>query len=99
MDRSGRAAFRSLWRAQRHVFVNDTAAQTEAKRRIRAAFRTAKVTTPREREQHVRVAEDTARLLRDTVVQAKLNPETRNYRARFGKQHVTTKGEPDSEII
>jgi hypothetical protein len=99
MERSGRAAFRSLWRAQQQVFANDAAAQTEAKRRIRAAFRTAKVTTPREREQNVRVAEDTARLLRDTVVQAKLNPDKLNYRAQFGKQHVTSKGEPDSEIL
>ncbi len=99
MDRAGRAAYRTLWRAQRDVFVSDALAQAEAKKRMRVAFRSAKVTTDKEREQQVRVALDTAQLLRQTVVQAKFNPATSHYKAKFGKQHLTTKAEADTELI
>jgi hypothetical protein len=95
MDRASSMAFRNLWRAQRAVFVNDPPAQLEAKRRIRAAFRSAKVSSSgKDREKQILIANDTARLLRDSVVQAVYKDEGR-YKASFKEIHMTKKGETE----
>ncbi len=96
MDRAAKSAFRNLWRAQRTVFANDPPAQLEAKKRIRSGFRSAKAaSSPKEREKQILVANDTARLLRDTVVQAVLNEKEMRYKATFKESHMTTKGETE----
>jgi hypothetical protein len=97
MEKASSSAFRSLWRASRSVFVNDVAAQAEAKRRIRHAFRNKAPATEKEKEKQLLVANDTARLLRDTVVQAVLKPEVNRYKAGFKPEHMTKEGE--SELL
>ena len=89
MDREASRAFRTLWRAARQVFANDASARQEAGVRIRSAFRNNK-TRPqsKERAEEYQVAEDTAALLKQTVVQAKYNPDRNLYKAKFEERHV-----------
>lgn len=77
------------------MFVNDPAAQLEAKRRIRIAFRSAKVPTPKDREKQLLIANDTARLLRDSVVQAVYKEDGKRYKASFKDIHMSTKAETE----
>eukprot|EP00794_Sanderia_malayensis_P008845 gene8845-9793_t len=72
------AAYRALHRARQQVFKNDQVALEAGKYKIREEFR--KNLNEKSQEsilKHIKTAEDTALLLRKTVVQAVLNDEGR----------------------
>ena len=94
MQAEVRSAFRSLWRAQRSVFANDAFAQSKARSSIRKAFRNTKIVTEKDVRKQLVVAHDAARLLRDTVVQAKLVTDEKDksghYKASFEPKHMSS---------
>lgn len=85
------AAYRRLWRAQRHVFNGDLSAQNESKKRIRFNFRKPGPIPATEAEAStlLKTAYDTAELLEKTVIQARWVAERNVYRAKIEPKHTT----------
>jgi len=68
------SAYKELHRARKIVFKNDTVALEAGKYKIREEFRkNSSVTDRNEIQKLVKIAEDTADILKKTVVQAVLN--------------------------
>ena len=74
------SAYKELHRARKIVFKNDAVALEAGKYKIREEFRkNSRVTNKSEIQKLAKIAEDTAVILKKTVVQAVLN-EKGNYR-------------------
>ncbi len=72
------AAYRALHRARQQVFKNDIVALEAGKYKIREEFRKNMIEKNRQNiENFIKIADETAVLLRKTVVQAVMNDEGR----------------------
>jgi hypothetical protein len=80
--RTALAAYRALLRAQRDLFVNDSAALTSAHAETRAAFLAQADAQPADVPALVEDAFEASQFIRQNVAQAKLN-ERGNYGARL----------------
>lgn len=77
------SAYRELHRARKTVFKNDAVALEAGKYKIREEFRkNAAVADPNEIQKLAKIAEETAVILKKTIVQAALN-EKGNYQLKL----------------